>query len=176
MMKNKGFTLIEVLIASFVIVVGVVASYIIVQQIFAQTFRASARLTAIYLAKEGAEVVRNIRDTGWIQSDSWYNNGLDVGYWQVEYDSNNLLICILCNGSDYDFDRFWGISMWFLKSHTSGDPFYDYGFWGSNTPFKRRIRIERPTADSIRATVDVMWKEGGQIRKVTIQNLLYDWR
>ena len=80
-MKKKGFTLIEVLMACFIIIVGVIASYIIVQQIFAQTFNASSMLTAIYLAQEGSEIIRNVRDTGWIQGLDWNNNNLSVGYW-----------------------------------------------------------------------------------------------
>ena len=173
MMKNKGFTLIEVLIATFVILVGVVASYIVVQQIFSQTFDASNRLEAIYLAKEGAEAVRNVRDTAWIQNLPWASNGIgaDDTYWEGEYlYSSGLTSCSSCSGADSDFN-----SLRFLKIRASmNPPFYNYSS-GNNTPFKRRIHIERPTADSIRVIVDVMWQDGG-IRKVTIESFLYDWK
>ena len=165
-MKKKGFTLIEVLMACFIIIVGVIASYIIVQQIFAQTFNASSRLTAIYLAQEGSEIIRNVRDTGWIQGLDWNNNNLSVGYWEADYLGSALVSCALCDGTDSDFNR-----LRFLKTQ---DPFYNYSA-GDNTPFKRRIRIERPAGDSIKVTVDTMWRHRGQFRKVTIQSFLYDW-
>ena len=167
--ESAGFTLIEVLVASFVIVVGVIASYIVVQQIFAQTFDASTRLTAIYLAKEGAEIVRNIRDTAWIQDLPWNTNGIGANntYWEGEYLYTSNLTS--CPGS-CTFDN-----LRFLRIRSSmNPPFYNYS-QGDNTRFKRRIKIERPTADSIKLTVDVMWQDNG-IKKVTIQSLLYDWK
>ncbi len=169
--KNLGFTLVEVLIACFVIVVGVIASYIVIQQIFSQTFEASKRLTAVYLAQEGAEIARNIRDTGWIQDSGWGNNGLNVGYHEAEYLDFSLDSCGACDGTRDDFDR-----LSFLKK---GSPFYSYSS-GESSPYKRRITIERPAvgpnAGAIIVTVDVMWKQRRNFRQVTIQSFLYDWK
>lgn len=64
--KNKSFTLLEAIITVFVISVGVLAAYAAVQQIFSYTFFAKSKLTAAYLAKEGIENIRNMRDTNWI--------------------------------------------------------------------------------------------------------------
>ncbi|KPJ55201.1 hypothetical protein AMJ47_01680 [Parcubacteria bacterium DG_72] len=154
--KSKGFSLAELLIACFIIASGVTASYMIVQQIFAQTFEASNRLTAAYLAQEGAEIVRNIRDTGWIQGLDWTSNGLNVGCHEASYGDYSLT---LCSGSgNYDDLSFYI----YLNGNTS--------------IFKRKITIERPTADSIKTTVDVLWKRKGQVHNVTIQSLLYDWK
>jgi prepilin-type N-terminal cleavage/methylation domain-containing protein len=177
MIKNQGFTLIEVLIACFVITIGVIASYIMVQQIFAQTFDASTRLSAIYLAKEGSEIVRNIRDSAWIQDLAWTSNGLNAGYWEGDYlNISNLVSCDSCNGSDSnDFNRLRFIR---IRSNLN-PPFYNYA-QGNNTIFKRRIRIERPAtgpnAGAIIATVDVLWQDKGATKKVSIQSFLYDWK
>jgi len=155
--KSSGFTLIEVLVATAVIALGVIASYMVVQEIFAQTFVASSRLTAAYLAKEGIEIVRNIRDTNWLSlAPDWNNNGLSAGYYQAAY-------------ADYALTAYADS---YLKL---GTDFYNYST-GNNTPFKRRIRIERPTADSIKITVDVMWSQRGIVQTLTVQGYLYDWR
>ena len=72
--KNKGFTILEVLVAIFIITTGGLAAYAMVQQIIFSTLSSSYRLTAAYLAKEGIETVRNIRDTNWLQgAPNWYN-------------------------------------------------------------------------------------------------------
>ena len=72
--KNKGFTILEVLVAIFIITTGGLAAYAMVQQIIFSTLSSSYRLTAAYLAKEGIETVRNNRDTNWLQgAPNWYN-------------------------------------------------------------------------------------------------------
>ncbi len=72
--KNKGFTILEVLVAIFIITTGGLAAYAMVQQIIFSTLSSSYRLTAAYLAKEGIETVRNNRDTNWLQgARNWYN-------------------------------------------------------------------------------------------------------
>ncbi len=72
--KCEGFTILEILIAMLVITIGGLAAYAMVQQIVFSTFSSSYRLTAAYLAKEGIENVRNIRDTNWLQeAPNWYD-------------------------------------------------------------------------------------------------------
>lgn len=74
---NKAFTIIEVLAAILVITIGVLAAYAVVQEIVSQTLESSSRLTAVYLAQEQIENVRNIRDTNWLGGEVW-DNGLDI--------------------------------------------------------------------------------------------------
>ena len=63
---NKGFTILEAIAAIFVMTVGVLGAYAVVQQIIVYNSISSSRLTAAYLAQEGIEIVRNIRDTNWL--------------------------------------------------------------------------------------------------------------
>ena len=62
-----GFTLIEVMVAVFVLTIGVLAAFNVVQNITIYSRTTSSRLTAIYLAQEGIELVRNQRDTNWLE-------------------------------------------------------------------------------------------------------------
>ena len=59
-MLSKSFTLIEVLVATFVITLGVAGGLVVVSQTTAFTQITSSRLTATYLAQEGIEIVKNI--------------------------------------------------------------------------------------------------------------------
>ena len=68
---KKGFTMLEVIFAIFVILVGVLGSYTVIQKTISYTYQSSLRLTAAYLAQEGIEVVRNIRDANWVQGEAW---------------------------------------------------------------------------------------------------------
>ncbi|MDP3964021.1 MAG: hypothetical protein Q8Q39_06035, partial [bacterium] len=60
--SNKGFSLIETLMALFVLIVGVVGSFAVVSQAIRTSPGARQELIATQLAQEGVEIARNIRD------------------------------------------------------------------------------------------------------------------
>lgn len=80
--KSKGFTLIEVIAAIFLVTVGMGGAYTLIQRTTAFTPVVSARLTATYLAQEGIENIRNIRDTNRLEGEAW-NAGISSGDWEV---------------------------------------------------------------------------------------------
>lgn len=82
--KKKGFTIIEVIIATFILTVGTLGVFSTIQFILVFTRSVSSRLGAIYLAQGGIEVVRNIRDSNWLKdrytSTDW-DDGIPAGSW-----------------------------------------------------------------------------------------------
>lgn len=81
--KNKGFTLIEVLAAVFILTVAIFAIFNVIQNLSIYYKTASSRLTAAYLAQEGMELARNKRDTSLIQGLGW-DSDLPEGT-EIEY-------------------------------------------------------------------------------------------
>lgn len=71
MANNKSFTLIEVVVAIFLISLGTLGSFSLIQRTVSFTAITSSQLAASYLAQEGIEVIRNIRDTNWISGRVW---------------------------------------------------------------------------------------------------------
>jgi prepilin-type N-terminal cleavage/methylation domain-containing protein len=67
MKNNKGFTLLEVIAAIFILTVGAGASFALIQQTLSAASLVEDRLIASYLAQEGVEVVKNIRDQTWLE-------------------------------------------------------------------------------------------------------------
>ena len=65
--KVRGFTLVEIIVVVFVITIGLLAVFNIIQNITIFSRLAASRLTAVYLAQEGIELVRNQRDTNWLE-------------------------------------------------------------------------------------------------------------
>lgn len=160
--SNAGFTLLEVIAAVFVLTVGVLAAYSVVSRVLSTTHSSANRLTAAYLAKEGIEIVRNIRDTNWLNVLSW-NNGLVVGDYEADYNDNSLT-------------PFGSLS--FLKIDGG---FYNYGN-GNNTPFKRKINIGYPNTDDclssncLTVRVEVTWQEKGETKgPIRVIENLYNW-
>jgi len=159
---KAGFTLLEVIFAIFVISVGVMGAYSVIQKTMSETYQSSFRLTAAYLAQEGIEIVRNIRDNNWLQGVAW-NNGLGRcdgnNFYQADYSNSDLGTC----GSKTKF-------LAIVKGY------YKYNNNGSKTPFIREIRITHSGTDEITVSVEVYWKYKGKTKgPITVQENLYKW-
>ena len=67
MLNKNGFTIIEVIIATSILTIGVLGAFSAIQMIIASTSIISSQLAATYLAQEGIENVRAIRDSNWLE-------------------------------------------------------------------------------------------------------------
>lgn len=79
--KERGFTLIEMLIAVFIFTVSISALTYMAGRGIRVANDAQERITAEYLALEGIEIVRNVRDSAFLSSfeeDNWTNVFGDV--------------------------------------------------------------------------------------------------
>jgi len=158
MTKNqKGFTLIEAMIAIGLIVTGLTGVLVLINRAIGFNSLAFNRLVASSLAQEGVEVVRNIRDTNWLNQRPW-DNGLPEGTYQVQYNSKQLS---LYTDQPLLFDENTG--------------FFNYES-GSSTPYKRKIELKRISADEIRVLVTVSWiGRGGGDFNLVVEDHLFNW-
>ncbi|HHE76461.1 MAG TPA: prepilin-type N-terminal cleavage/methylation domain-containing protein [Candidatus Parcubacteria bacterium] len=165
---KSGFTLLEVMVAIFVILVGVLGAYSVVQKIIFETHQSSFRLTAAYLAQEGVEIVRNIRDNNWLNGGDW-NNGIedcdDESFYQADYKSNDLGSCInAASGAQ--------------KLNVNGEGFYAYDDedTGKTSPFIRKILITRVSDNMLKVVVKVFWYYKNNLQgPITVEDYLYNW-
>jgi Tfp pilus assembly protein PilV len=155
-MKNRSFTLIETVMAIFILTVGTVGAFSLIQKTISFSSITSSRLVAAYLAQEGIEIVRNIRDTNYLQKIPW-----DTG----------LSACAAGCEADYNDSALSSYSDRFLKIDSA---FYTYDS-GADTLYKRKITIV-PQANVLEVKVEVDWTERGRSHQVTAQTELYDWR
>jgi type II secretory pathway pseudopilin PulG len=166
--SGGGFTLIEVIVAIFLIIVGMVGVLITIQNIFPSIRIVSSQFTAAYLAQEGIEIVRNIRDTNWLNpSNPDWNEGIFTC-------GGNFCNCY----ADYD-----DLSLTYF---TVGEPpplnisgnFYNYQP-GVPTPFVRKITVASTTdiggIPIIDVEVSVSWRVGGKNYQASTTEYLYNW-
>lgn len=170
--SGGGFTLLEMMIAVFVILVGILGVMSLLQRIIFSSSITSSRLTAAYLAQEGAEIVRNIRDTNWLEArtavNSW-DEGLTVcggtGFiadYNHSYCPNQIDPLLPCYSGQY------------ININTSG--FYGYSS-GVPTKFKRKIIITQGSNPDIRnVLVEINWTDRGVPYSLSVQENLYNWR
>ena len=84
--KNKGLTIIELIITIFVLIIGILGVYNVINQPILQTRRAMIQLTASYFAQEKIEEIRNKRDQNWILGLNWANGIVDESEFnQISY-------------------------------------------------------------------------------------------
>lgn len=160
--QNKGFTLLEVVIAVFFVTVSMGGVFTVIQKSFDIISISGSRLVAANLAQEGIEVVRNIRDTNWLEGENW-DKGLDAGEWEVQYDDGDGDLTAWA-------DLYLHIDNGFYKYLDPAEP-------DKQTRFKRKVIISDELDGSKKIIVEVMWKErGGKEYTYTAQGLLYDWK
>lgn len=160
-LPDQGFTLLEVIIAIFLITVGTLGALALITRTISVAGISSQKAIAAYLTQEGIEIVRNIRDGNWLVQRTdpihKWDNGLGTGDWEADYISQNLT-------DTYDGD--------FLKIDGG---FYNYTS-GTNTKFKRRITISDKTDDTFKVSVLVEWQVKGKTYQIIAEENLYNWR
>jgi len=159
--KKRGFSLIELIVAIFFVSVALPGILSAISKAMEEAEDSTLRLRAIYLAQEGIEIVRNIRDTKWLNGAT--STALEApGDYEADYNSTALTPLS---------------SLRFLKINNNG--FYQYST-GTTTPFKRKITIDKTDdldgdtyPDRARVTVEVSWTKRG-VHSVKVQEYLYD--
>lgn len=157
--KGAGFTLIEVIIAISIIVVGIISCISLISSSVSGATTGKSKIIAAGLAQEGVEIVRNIRDNNWANYkrtiDTW-RDGLSEGDWLVQYNNQSLI----------------PYSNMQLKKNLNG--LYQYVI-GANTGFYRKINISYIGNNQIKVLSEVTWQEKGKNQSIQIENRLYNW-
>tara|TARA_Y100000310_G_C20453168_1_gene701754 strand:- start:176 stop:718 length:543 start_codon:yes stop_codon:yes gene_type:complete len=172
-MKNnnsqKGFTFIELIIVFFVLIVGILGVYRFVDYPISQAPINEAKLTATYLAQEGVELVRNMRDTNFLKGGVLYSDGLINNPDCKEFSGG----CRIDYNDDYDTVGLITVDPDILLQR-DGNGFYNYSD-GTQTKFQRIIIIEDET-DYLGVKVEVTWEHKGQTQDpVIIEENIYPW-
>lgn len=162
MSLNKSFTLIEALIALFVLTTGVIGVFALIQRTVAFSSISNSQLVATYLAQEGIEIIRNIRDTNYLEGQTWDADISDWSSYQLDYQSSTFP-----DGACGDYLKHEG-NFYVCSSDV-------------NAKFQRKITVEKldlngDAETDMRVSVLVIWPERGRIHQVTAETELYDWR
>ena len=159
--KNKGYFLIELIIAISVLTIGFMGFLTLVSRSISTNRVISDYLTANYLAAEGIELIKNVIDTNYLRGNLWYDDGVGgqlIGDYEMDY--NDGIPKSLSGG--------------FLL-YDSTNYFYNYDI-GSATPFKRTITISYPNIGQMKVKSKVEWASRGGIKEIYLEDYFFDWR
>lgn len=157
--NNGGFTLIEAMVALVLIVIAMGPVLIMAVSAVNVASRIEHNLVAANLAQEGVEVIRNIRDTNWLNGSSFDSN-LPAGTWRVEW--NTVGGGLMTTGTNPVLKKNNGL--------------YNYAT-GIDTVFRRTVQILKPNNGELVLISSVTWVERGNInRNVDVESHLFDWK
>lgn len=181
MKSSKGFTLIELIIAIFILSVAVIGVYNAFSLMVVLTSDIADRLVASYLVQEGMEIVRNIRDNNWMSASenpeySWLNNltfcenGCQADYTTGTISPNATII------SAWQGEETGGA---YLNIDSGG--FYSCHA-GQATKFRRKISISIINDYTAKVNVKVYFDEkpsllnlSGKPGSIEAEEILYNW-
>lgn len=185
---NSGFTLVETLVAIFIMLIAIVAPMSIASQSLAAARNAQDNVISFYLAQEGIELVRNIRDNNALSSTPPPWNAGSLG--DPNAASENSKVCYSGSGCYIDprgnqsggqlsaeiCDSFSGCPvLTLLNLGDSDNPVYVYTYdeLSASSKFTRTITLSVVNEHEIRVSSKVVWP--GSPLGFTITDNLQNW-
>lgn len=143
----KGFSLGEVLLASFVLTVGLLSITALMASSLRNSLETRDAIIAAELAQEGIELVRNVRDNDLASGGDGFT-AFNPGQKHCRRDHNDSLASLDCNGSWGSVSRYYLQYTGGLYAHTST----------ALTRFSRYIYVDyNPGQDESRIISFVYW-------------------
>ncbi len=199
---QKGFTLIETLIAISILLIVIVGPMTIAQKGIQSSFYSSDQVTATFLAQEAMEAIREVRDNEALDAlrkaendefdpeETWdwfasFENECDGGCsFDVTAITDHTEMFKACAAGAPDENED-GINdncgRIYIDEGTgvdTGTSQYVTSNTGTPSPFTRTVLVEEsPTQDGAKITVSVSWTSvafGGNTRTVSLQTWVYD--
>jgi prepilin-type N-terminal cleavage/methylation domain-containing protein len=193
--KKRGFTLVELLVAASILVTALGAPlYVGIQGVIIAT-EAKDRIIATFLAEEGAELIRNIRDTnvlGILDGDA------AITSWRMNFAENVAApahTCLVSNNNTgcYVGRRVDGMTdpnITPQRCGTSPCPNLQkisnaqedkFGYTNSgaanivDSGFNRTVRVTEITPNEVKVSVTVEWYSRGVRKDLTIEEHLFNY-
>ena len=161
--KTKSFTLLEVIISITILIVGILSAYVLLTRTISESRVVSFQFTAAYLAQEGIEIVRNIRDGNHLNDDPYLQDlpPADTLIYTFDYRSQSIPDNANCTGNNY-------LALVSGRYQCSGSGY-----------FQRSI-ILRPRTDEftnpyMEAEITIYWQEKGTTKTFIVKENIYDW-
>jgi len=182
--SEKGFTVLETLVAIAVLILSLTAAFSVAQQGLSLSISSRDEVTAYFLAQEAVEVIRNVRDENSLASQYWLAGisaqGTDPCYFgnYCAVDSPNQNYMVSCGLSPQNCPV--------LKQdkQTGSSTFGMYGInpsatvgW-TPTVFRRELLLKQipGTSDEIALTVTIYWTKGDNTRSFVVHENLFNWQ
>jgi Tfp pilus assembly protein PilV len=163
--SSRGFSILEAVIAIYVITMGLLGIMSLVLQGVRIQYINKNSIIASELAQEGLELVRNQRDANWLNNVDWKLGSTPqsdivqgVARYRIDYKNGIWKINTIADA----------------QLNLDSNSFYSYDA-GTPSIFYRWIDVADNT-DYLIVKCTMQWNERGQNKNYIVQSLLYNWR
>lgn len=173
--EQRGFTLVETLIAITVILTAIVGPLYVVQQSLNVSRSARDQLIASSLAQEGIEFVRGARDSNYLRNLATPG----ARTWLASFDGTpgSTSTFANCITADCVIDVTQNTVSRTIGPLYSNNGLYTQSAVGTPTAFTRRVRLSAVSGSSTEMvlTVTVSWSTKGIPYSLTLTERLHNW-
>jgi len=177
--KNKGFTLVEVMVAVFVLTISVSSLMSLLStSLFAAKY-ARNEITANYLSQEVIDFIRNERDTIVFLSNQNSNDGWNKFVDKYKDCSDESANCYIDVNKDIGPTKCPESECFlYFDEKAEKNVFYNYEKRGQITNFERKLIFLKNSSnsDEINVEVIVYWKNGGISKTKSLKTSLMKWQ
>lgn len=174
--KSNGFTLVETLVAIAILMIAVAGPLTIANQALTAALGARNAMTATYLAQDGMEVIKHVKDNNVALSITDWKNGV----YDIQCTGQNGNYCaipdMVQSSAVYNVIIKPCDSNCPLYANSSDPQLYRYTTSPSAsdkpTPFKRYYFLSNVTATEMIVTVVVSWNDGSIPNEIRLQELM----
>ncbi len=175
--RSRGFTLVETLIALSIFSVSVVALMSFLSQGISNTGYAKKKMIATYLAQEGVEYLRNMRDSYVLYSST---TGIDWSNFKAKLAPCNpdgecgfdASLSVTDNNAIFKCSQHFNFCKLFLSNGN-----YNSTSTGSDSGFTRTVWMDTAGLgqDEVRISSTVSWTQGTTPYNITLTENIFNW-
>ncbi|MBI2630786.1 hypothetical protein HYW73_01030 [Candidatus Nomurabacteria bacterium] len=170
--KGGGFTLVETLVSVSVFTVSILGLLVVLSQGIANTGYAKKKLTASYLAQEGIEYIRNMRDTYVLYT------GVPGNSWSGF--KSKLASCNPSPRNGCGFDTVFPHNVFVCNNPNDCKLYvnnggYDTNGSGTDSGFVREIWMTPVGSNEVKIFSTVLWTQGSGSYSITFSESLFNW-
>ncbi len=176
--SQKGFTLLETLVAIFILTLSITGPVYIASVAFHNTIDSRDNISAQYIAEEVIEVIRNKRDKNTLtSSNNWLQTITDDANCSNGRDESTNKCVMIRNNNDYTFEACSVVydcpNISLDVSEGNQGAVYGKSDVPTLSKFTREFYYEIYGNGEIKLTVNIKWEDKGRPKMYTLVERLY---
>ncbi len=171
---NTGFTLVETLVAISIFSISILGMMSVLGSGIANTNYAKRKIVATYLAQEGIEYIRNMRDTAVLYTSNGWTSNFKAKAKIASCKNDTDQACGIDNSLLYNVFQCNSSSNFCKLFIDNGN--YNSNNLGTDSGFVRKFWAEEITPNKeIKIYSKVEWKQGSGDYNITFSENLFNW-